>query len=120
MIQEQGRINMIHLLHTRATPNQLTEMLQELRTYIKLAVDIERGILSGGGAMHADCEAILIAEGCKQPDIWGADWVPDSQEVRFESLINIRPRHNNPSMTILDPAVRDRVEKITKQLLGGV
>lgn len=34
-----------------------------LQTYVKLAVDIERGILAGGGAMHADCEAVLLEDG---------------------------------------------------------
>ena len=41
-------------------------------------------------------------------------------EVQFEALINIRPRQNNPSMTILDPVVRTRVETIVRQLLEGV
>jgi len=29
-------------------------MLQTLGTYVKLAVDIRRGILAGGGTLHAD------------------------------------------------------------------
>ena len=36
------------------------------------------------------------------------------------NLINIRPRQNNPSMTILDPAIRARVETIARRLLEGV
>lgn len=32
----------------------MDEMLQALGTYIKLAVDIRREILSGGGALHAE------------------------------------------------------------------
>ena len=35
-------------------------------------------------------------------------------------LINIRPRQNNPSMTILDPTIRAQVETIAHQLLEGV
>lgn len=38
-------------------------MLGVLGTYIKLAVDVEREILAGGGEYHADCEEILFAEG---------------------------------------------------------
>jgi len=95
-------------------------MLQALNTYIKLAVDIRRGILAGGGAMHADCEAVLLEDGSKQEDVWGADWNPGARQVTFESLINIRPRLNNPSMDILDPAIRERVAEIADQLLGGV
>lgn len=99
---------------------QIDEMLQGLGTYIKLAVDIERGILAGGGTLHADCEAVLIEDGSRQEDVWGADWNPAAQQVTFESLINIRPRQNNPSLEILDPALRERVAGIVRQLLGGV
>ncbi len=34
----------IHILRDRATPEQINEMLQELQTYIKLAVDVERQV----------------------------------------------------------------------------
>jgi len=110
----------IHIIRTRATKQQMNEMLEMLETYVKLAVDIERGILAGGGAMHADCEAVLLEDGSQQENIWGADWNPATQEVTFESLINIRPRQNNRSLEIQDPAIRQQVEQITKNLLGGI
>jgi hypothetical protein len=87
---------------------------------VKLAVDIQWGILAGGGALHADCESVLLEDGSKQEDIWGADWNPQTQQVTYEALINIRPRQNNYSMEILDPAIRERIAQITHQLLGGV
>jgi hypothetical protein len=95
-------------------------MSATLEVYIKLAVDIQRDILAGGGALHADCEAVLIADGSSQQDIWGADWIQSTQEVRFEALINIRPLQNNAAMTILDPVIRDRVEEITRRLLENI
>jgi hypothetical protein len=107
----------IYIIRTPATPQQIEEMQQALETYIKLAVDVERGILAGGGIMHADCESVLLDDGSIQDNIWGADWNPSSQQVTFESLINIRPRRNNPSMEILDPQRRERVAQITRQLL---
>ncbi len=110
---------MIYIIRDRATPEQIQDMLQMLQTYIKLAVDIERGILAGGGAMHADCEAVLLDDGSQQEFIWGADWNPSAQQVTFESLINIRPRQNNPSMEILDPIIRKQVAAITIKRLGG-
>ena len=70
--------------------------------------------------MHADCEVVLLEDGSLQDDVWGADWIPTTQQVRFEALMNIRPRLSNPSMEILDPAIRDRVARITQRLLGGV
>jgi len=111
---------MIHLLCEKATSAQMADMLDELGLYVKLAVDIERGIAAGGGAMHADCEAVLLEAGSRQDDIWGADWVPSSQEVKYEALINIRPSQDNPSMTILSAEIRARVKRIVELLLGGV
>ena len=62
---------MIHLLRTRATTQQLEEMLEILEDYIKLAVDVQRGIAAGGGELHADCESVLLVDGSQQEDIWG-------------------------------------------------
>jgi hypothetical protein len=90
----------------------MKEMLEMLDTYVKLAVDINRGILAGGGAMHADCEAALLEDGSQQEFIWGADWNPSSQQVTFEPLINIRPGQNNRSMEIMDPSIREQVAGI--------
>jgi hypothetical protein len=110
---------MIHIIREKAAPVQIQEMLEMLETYVKLAVDIDREILAGGGAMHADWEAVLLEDGSQQEFIWGADWDPATQQVTFESLINIRPRQNNPSMEILDPAIRERVAEITREGLGS-
>ncbi len=108
---------MTHLLHKHATKKQLNEMLEAFDTYIKLAVDVRRGILAGSGEFHADCEAVLIENGSRQDDVWGADWVPSTQEIRYEALMNIRPRQDNPSMNILNPLVKERVSRIVKTLL---
>ena len=53
-------------------------------------------------------------------DMKGADWIPVSQQVRFEALINIRPRQNNFSLTILDRDIRERMERVVRDLLEGV
>ncbi len=111
---------MVHLLRSRATKQQLDEMLEALGVYVKLAVDIRRGSLAGGGVLHADCEAVLLEDSSKQEDIWGADWIPSTQQIRYEALINIRPRQNNSSMKIIDQSICDRVAEIVQHLLGGV
>jgi hypothetical protein len=110
----------IHLLRSHVTKLQLDEMLEALGSYIKLAVDIKQGILAGGGALHADCEAVLLDDGSQQEHIWGADWIPSTHQIHYEALINIRPRQNNPSMEILDPSLRDRIAEIVQPLLGGL
>jgi hypothetical protein len=110
---------MIHLLREPATDQQINEMLEVHESYIKVAVDIRLGLLAGGGEFHADCESVLVEEGSLREDVWGADWIPTDEAVRYSALINIRPKVNpsNPSMEIRDPAVRAAVEAITRKLL---
>lgn len=95
-------------------------MLEALGIYIKLAVDVERKVLAGGGELHADCELILLEDGSEPATIWGADWYPLKQTVGYESIINIRPRANNRSMEIQDPALRAEISQIVQSLLGNV
>jgi hypothetical protein len=111
---------MIHLLRSCATQEQLTEMLEELTEYVKLAVDIKRQIVAGGGELHADCEAVLLEDGSNQENVWGADWWPLKKEVRYGSFINIRPRQNNPAIEILDQAIRERVNLIVRRIFGDI
>jgi Protein of unknown function (DUF5674) len=109
----------IHLLQEPATPNQIAEMLQANRFYIKTVVDIRRQILAGGGEMHSDCEAVLLDNGSQQEDIWGASWNSISQAIFYESMVNLRPRQNR-AMQILAPLIREQVQQIIHRLLGGV
>ena len=108
---------MVHIIRSPAPRQQIDEMLETLETYIKLAIDIDRGLLAGGGALHADCEAALLDDGSSQEAIWGADWVPRTKQVHFHALINLRPRQDNLSMEILDQGIRAKVEEIVRRLL---
>jgi hypothetical protein len=109
----------ILVIRRPATAPELDQMLEELRLFVKLAVDVSQGILAGGGALHADCEHALIEVGCRQEDVWGADWYPETGEVGFESLINIRPAQGNVRLEIQSAEVRGRVETIVRDLLGA-
>lgn len=110
----------IHIIRQRATEKEIREMLEELETYIKLAVDVERNILAGGGEYHADCEEVLLEDGSRQENIWGADWYPESRTVGFGALINIRPQQDNRGMEIENPRLRDRIETVVRTLLEVV
>jgi hypothetical protein len=111
---------MIQIIRNRATVEQMGQMLEVLELYIKLAVDIKRGILAGGGEFHVDCEQVLLRDGSEQANIWGADWYPHRQTIAYESIINIRPRDNNRSLEIQSPQIRDQVGQVVKSLLGDV
>ena len=111
---------MVHLLRTKATTEQVSEMLTEYELMIKIVVDIRRRILAGGGEMHADCESILLDDGSEQDDLWGANWYPAEQEIVFESLINIRPRLGNRGILIQHEEIREQVATVASEILGGV
>jgi hypothetical protein len=109
---------MIHFLSSPATQEQFRDMLEVYTDMIKVAVDVRKGTLAGGGEMHADCEKVLIENGSEQMDIWGADWYPNEKKVAYEALINIRPRDGNPRMVIQDEEIRSKVREIVLTMMG--
>ena len=117
---ETKPIMSVLIINEKATPSQMIEMMLLLGSYIKLAVDVEREILAGGGTLHADCEGALIDDGSQQENVWGADWFPSPQQVTFESMINIRPRLGLFTTELEDPDLRKVIEKIVRKLLEGV
>lgn len=111
---------MIHILRSRATPLQTVEMLEFWEFTIKLAVDIERQVMAGGGELHADCEAVLLADGSQQKDVWGISYIPETNEISYDSLINIRPRDKNHARELENPLIRSRIEELVKNFLEEV
>jgi hypothetical protein len=109
----------IHVLREPATPEQISEMLQAHRLYIKTVVDIQRQLLAGGGEMHSDCEVALLEQESQQESLWAASWNPVSQEIGYESIVNLRPRQNR-SMKILDMNTRNQVQQVISKLLSGL
>ena len=111
---------MIYILRDKATVEQVAEMLEEYESMIKIVVDIRRRKLAGGGEMHSDCESALLEDGSEQDDLWGANWFPAEQRVAFESLINIRPKLGNRNILIQSDELRQQVEWVTRDILGGL
>lgn len=111
---------MIYILNNKVTAEQLIDMLKEYESMLKIVVDIRRRALAGGGEMHCDCESALLEDGSEQDDLWGANWYPSEQRIAFESLINIRPRLGNRDILIQSEELRQQVESIMREILGGV
>ena len=111
---------MIHIITSRATKRELAEMLDRWGNFVKLAVDVQMGILAGGGEWHTDCETVLLNEGSRQENIWGASRTPVSGFIDYDSVINLRPRQKHFSMQVQDPLVRDRIAEVIRDLLEGV
>ena len=88
---------------------------------VKYVVDVERGVIGLGGDMHADAEQLLLEDGSRQADLWGANYYPGRGRegcIEYTSLINIRTAAGIRSMEIQDPVVRERVRALTWALVG--
>lgn len=71
--------------------------------------------------MHADAEQVLLEDGSRQADLWGANYWPGRGPehcIDDTALINIRPAQGNRNMQIDDPEVRRRVCALTFERLG--
>ncbi len=75
-----------------------------------------------GGDLHADDEALLLANGSRQQDLWGINLYPGDEGpdwIEFDSMINIRPRDGNRSRGVDDEARRDRIRSVVQSLILG-
>jgi len=110
------------LVERRIDPVTLRRLVERhFEDMVKYVVDVARGIAAVGGELHADEEALLLENGSRQEDLWGANYYPGrgSEDcIEFTSLINIRPAQDNRSMTIEDPSLCDRVRELTFLLIG--
>jgi hypothetical protein len=112
-----GHMGLIYLTRP-ATPEELRTMSEAHDSRIKFAVDVERSVAVGGGELHADCEAALLEDGSSQEHIWGAHINLKTGDIMCESMINLRPSHDNPSLEVQDKSTRDRIECLIRYLLG--
>ncbi|MYB05320.1 MAG: hypothetical protein F4Y07_03320 [Gemmatimonadetes bacterium] len=88
--------------------------------WIKGVVDVSRGILAVGGDLHADDEALLLADGSRQQDLWGINLYPEDEGadwIEFDSMINIRPRDGNRSRGVDDEDTRARIRDVVDALV---
>jgi hypothetical protein len=88
---------------------------------IKFVVDIKEEVIAVGGEMHADAEILLLENGSKQKNLWGANLLLNQKDftkrIEFNSLINIRPRDNNKFMEIKSDEIRNKVKALAEKLL---
>ncbi len=88
---------------------------------VKFVADLGRGLIAIGGELHADAELVLLDDGSRQSDLWGANYHPGRGPegcLEFTSPINISPARGNRRMEIGDPALRDRVRALATSLIG--
>lgn len=89
-------------------------------TMVKAVVDVAAGIMAVDAELHSDEEAMLLANGSAQRDLWGINLYPDvdgDDWIEFDSMINLRPASGNRSRGVEDPAVQDRIRAIVARLV---
>lgn len=107
---------MLLIVRDKIDQETRSKVAEDLKGYIKVVVDVQRKILSAGGDKHVDGEQLLLKDGSKQEDLWGAGLDLETNEMDFDSMINLRPEQNR-SREILDENIRQQVELITRSLL---
>lgn len=108
---------MLLLIRQRATKEEIKQMAEDFEGYIKVVVDINQEILTGGGKRHFEGEQTLLEKGSKQGDLWGGGIDLKTGAMDFDSMINIRPNQNNYSREVLSPEVRKKMEEIITHLI---
>jgi len=111
----------IIIIKEKISKDRLNQFAKEIfGDMIKIVVDLERKIMAVGGEMHADCEQVLLDNGSKQENLWGANIYPDSEGdnfIEYQSLINIRPKVGNRSMEIQNEKIRKQVREVINLLI---
>ena len=87
---------------------------------LKAVVDVDRELIAVDAELHSDLEALLLADGSKQKNLWGINFYPDMQGddfIEFDSMINMRPSQGNRSRGIEDEEMRKKIiEIVTKRI----
>lgn len=82
---------------------------------VKGVVDVNKRLIALGGELHADCEQVLLDQGCKQVDLWGFNIYPKKTKedyLEYTSMINIRPKQGNMQREIKDLNLRKKIKDI--------
>jgi len=107
---------MLLIIRAKIDSETRKKIAEDLKGYIKVVVDIRRKILAAGGEKHVDGERLLLEDGSRQEDLWGAALDLETGEMDFDSLINLRPMQNR-SREILDEEIRKIVAAVVESLL---
>jgi hypothetical protein len=107
---------MLLIIRTKIDPETLKKVAEDLKGYIKIVVDVQRNVLAAGGEKHVDGERLLLENGSRQEDLWGAGLDLETGEMDFDSVINLRPTQNR-SREILDEEIRKKAAALIETLL---
>ncbi len=109
------------IFSTPITRSRVAELADAWESdWIKAVVDVAQGVMAIGGDLHADDEALLLARGSRQEDLWGINLYPGEDGpgwIEFDAMINIRPRDGNRSRGVDDPERRAQIRRVVESLV---
>ncbi|MFC1511516.1 DUF5674 family protein [Candidatus Margulisiibacteriota bacterium] len=109
------------IIKDKISLSELKEMATEMfGNMVKAVVDINQGVMAVDAELHADEEAALLEKGSKQQDLWGINIYPEQsgdELIEFDSMINLRPAHNNKSRGVDDPTIQQQIRTIIAKLV---
>ena len=100
---------------------ELTAMAEKrFGDLVKAVVDVEEEVMAVDADLHADQEALLLASGSKQENLWGINFYPKikgEKWLEFDSMINLRPSAGNLSQGVDNPEIQKKIKAIVKKLV---
>lgn len=105
---------MIITTTTPFTLDQIKKLKEQFDVYIKTVIDLDKNICVAGMDRHYEGEQILLKDGSKQSNLWGGGIDINSQDIDFNSFINIRPNDHNTSNEIQSAETRKVYLELTK------
>ena len=87
---------------------------------IKCVADVSEKLLALDAELHADLERLLLENGSAQENLWGFNLYPDETGedfIEYDSLINIRSWQGNPSRTVLNQDVKEKIAIIVDKFI---
>ena len=82
---------------------------------VKAVVDVSKELIAVDADLHSDLESLLLDSGSKQKDLWGINLYPNTQGdefIEFDSMINIRPTHNNKTRGVENKEISEKVIEV--------
>lgn len=98
---------------TPFTSEQIAQVKERFGVYVKTVIDIQKKVCNAGMDRHFEGEAILLASGSHQSDIWGGGIDLETKEIDFNSFINIRPQDHNMKNEIQSESIKKMFTDIT-------
>ncbi|MFH1176264.1 MAG: DUF5674 family protein [Acidobacteriota bacterium] len=109
------------VVSTPVTLDEIRRMAEErFGNMVKAVVDVELGVMALDAELHADEEAGLLAQGCRQENLWGINLYPDLSDdewIEFDSMINLRPSLGNRTRSVGSPEIRKKIVAIVNTLV---